>query len=83
MAVDFDFELLDPFTTAVKAAVKAELQDLFLRRSEPGGTVYISHIREAISLAAGERNYVLNSPAADITRTAGQISVVGNFPTGW
>lgn len=66
-----------PNTAAVQTAVQAELADLILREAIPGGTILISHIREAISIAAGETNYVMSAPTADVTRTTGQITTLG------
>lgn len=78
VAVPLDFTIqLTPATQAVKDAVEAELEDLLRREAEPGGTILISHIREAISLAADETDHVLVSPAADVTHTAGQIATMG------
>lgn len=68
---------LTPNTEAAKAAVEAELRDLLLREAEPGATILISHIREAISLAAGEGDHVLTVPAANVTHAAGEIAVFG------
>ena len=42
-----------PSTQAVMDAIEAELADLIRRESEPGGTLLVSHIREAISTSAG------------------------------
>lgn len=70
---------LTPNTAAVQAAVQAEIKDLLRREAEPGGTILISHIREAISLAAGETNHVLTVPAADVTHTVGQIATMGTI----
>lgn len=78
VAVALDLEIsLTPDTAAVRAAVEAEIADLVRREAEPGGTILISHIREAISIAAGETDHVLASPAADVTHTTGQIAVPG------
>lgn len=66
-----------PNTQAVKDAIDAELADLIRREAEPGGTILLSHIREAISVAAGEINYVMTAPNADVTRTTGQITTKG------
>ena len=66
-----------PDTASVRAAVEAELRDLFRREAEPGARLYLSHIREAISIAAGEQDHVLVSPTADIVPTTGQIPVLG------
>jgi uncharacterized phage protein gp47/JayE len=68
---------LSPSTQAVKDAITAELRDLLLREAVPGGTILLSHLREAISIAAGEYNHVLTVPAADVTRTAGQLTTLG------
>ncbi len=46
-----------PDTPEVRAAIAAELDDLHAREAEPGGTLLISHIREAISIAAGETDH--------------------------
>jgi uncharacterized phage protein gp47/JayE len=70
---------LTPATVAVKAAVTAELEDLILREAIPGGTILVSHIREAISIAAGETDHALTSPTADVTHSAGEIAVLGTI----
>lgn len=68
-----------PATDAVKAAITAALRDLIAREAEPGGTLLISHIREAISGAAGETDHVLSSPTADVVSAAGEIAVLGTI----
>ncbi|NDY41242.1 baseplate J/gp47 family protein [Dissulfurirhabdus thermomarina] len=75
---------LDPNTAAVQAAVQAELEDLFRREAavEDGtgsGTLRISHVREAISLAEGEEDHVLVAPTADITVAQGEIATLGTI----
>lgn len=78
-AVDFDVTVtgLDPDSAAVMAAVRAELADLLEREAQPGGTVLVSHVREAISTAAGEVDHELTAPVADVMVAAGSISVIG------
>lgn len=66
-----------PATAAVKAAITAELGDLIRREAEPGGTLLLSRMREAISLAAGETDHTLVSPSTDVTLPADQIAVMG------
>lgn len=78
VTVDFTIHL-DPDTAAVRAAVQAELEDLLRREAEPGGTLLLSHIQEAISLAAGENDHVLTVPAADVTVLATEIAVMGTI----
>lgn len=70
---------LTPNTTTVQAAVENELRDLLAREAEPGGTILISHLREAISIAAGETDHGLVSPVADVTHTTGQIATLGSI----
>lgn len=68
---------LSPNSPAVQAAVEAELTDMLRQDAEPGGTILLSRINEAISLAAGEIDHQLVSPAADVTHTTSQIAVLG------
>ncbi len=70
---------LSPGTTAVKAAVEAELRDLLFREAAPGVTLLVSHIREAISIAAGESDHVLVSPAANVTHAIGTMATFGSI----
>ena len=53
---------LVPDTAKVRAAVEAELDALFIREAIPGRHLLISHIREAISVAAGEWDHELIAP---------------------
>lgn len=76
-AVPLDFEIDLVSDPDVQAAIEAELEDLILREAEPGGTILLSHIQEAISKAAGETDHILNDPAANVTVTAGQLSTMG------
>lgn len=79
VAVPLNFTIagITPNTAAVKAAVQAELQDLLLREAVPGGTVLLSHIRAAISIATGETDYTLTAPAANVTNTTVNMSTMG------
>jgi len=56
---------LTPDTAEVRAAVSAELTDLLDREAEPGGIILLSHIREAVSIAAGETDNDVIVPAGD------------------
>jgi len=67
---------ITPDTPEVRAAVEAELQDL-LSRMEPGGSLLLSHVREAVSIAAGETDNVITAPAANITPAAHEILTFG------
>lgn len=68
-----------PESEAVKAAVTASLADLIRREAEPGGTLLVSHIREAISAAAGEHDHNLVAPATDVTHATGHIATMGRI----
>ncbi|MBU1229563.1 MAG: baseplate J/gp47 family protein [Proteobacteria bacterium] len=70
---------LSPNTTATRAAVTAELRDLFAREAAPGQVIYLSHLREAISISSGETNHVLTAPTADITPGALEFPVLGTI----
>lgn len=78
MALNFTI-LPTPNTLPVKDAIRAELADLLLREAEPGGTILLSHIRQAISIAVGEHNYVMSVPSADVTRNVGDMTVMGTI----
>ena len=77
--LNFTISGLVPATAEVQAAVQAELQDLLLREAEPGGTLLLSHIRAAISAAAGENDYALVSPSANVVNTTGNMSTMGSI----
>jgi len=78
--VELDLTIqLTPATVAVKAAVEAEIEDMILRDAIPGGDILISHIREAISIAAGETDHVLVSPAADVEHEDYEIAIMGTI----
>lgn len=72
---------LKPNSSATQAAARAELQDLFFRTSEPGGTIPISKIREAVSVANGVLDSAVTAPSADVVAPTGQIPVLGT--TAW
>lgn len=83
VAVPVNFQInLSPNTVAVQNAIKAELEDFFRREAKPGGTLYISRIREAISTAAGEFDHVLVAPAANVVMAFGQMPVIGTWTWG-
>lgn len=77
---EWDFELaVTPDTTAVREAVEAEILDLFLREGEPGETIKLWQVEDAINDAAGLTDYTLTAPAADLTHAAGELPSVGTF----
>jgi uncharacterized phage protein gp47/JayE len=68
-----------PNTPAVQAAVTAELEDLLVRDAVPSGTILISRMREAASIAAGEMNNAFTSPTADVPHATGHIATLGTI----
>lgn len=66
------FTLLVPDNAATRAAVTAELHDLWRRKAEPGGTILVSQINESISIAAGEEDH-------EITRTTNIVCAPGQM----
>ncbi len=70
---------LSPDTTEVRAAIAAELRDMLIRDASPGGTVLVSRIREAISVAAGESDHSLTTPSANVSHSAGVLPVLGTI----
>jgi uncharacterized phage protein gp47/JayE len=81
--VTVNFEInLSPNNSTVQDAVEAEINALFLREAAPNSTILLSHINEAISVAAGEVDHALVAPVADIAATRAQIQVVGTFTFG-
>lgn len=81
--VDFDIELT-PDDSGTRAAVEAELDDLFFRDAEPGdgegrGTILLSQMRTAIGIAEGVEDYQLNSPDDDETPDTGELIVRGSM----
>jgi uncharacterized phage protein gp47/JayE len=73
---------LTPDTSAVRAAVEAQLHDLHNREAGLGDTLLISHIREAISSAAGESDHVLTSPVTDVSAASNQLLTFGGCVWG-
>ncbi len=76
-AVNFRIKDLIPDSESVRAQVEAELKSLFVREATPGEALLISHIRQAISSAAGEEDFELLEPTADVPADSTQLLVVG------
>ncbi len=73
---------ITPDTSDVRAAVEASIEDLLRREAEPGGTLLISHIREAISTAPGEQDHVLTFPTVDVPTFFSELLVPGTITWG-
>ena len=73
---------LTPDTTAIRAAVTTELQDLFFREAQTGYAMPHSHLIEAVSIATGEHTHQFVTPTltsgAYFTVTQYQLLTLGN-----
>lgn len=78
-AVDFEIEL-SPNNLATQNAVKSELESFFKREATAKGvTLHRSRISEVVSIAVGENNHTLITPAASITFNYGTLPVLGEI----
>lgn len=68
-----------PDTPDIRAAVQAELADLFLRDAVPGGTIRHSRLVMAIGTADGVQDSALSVPAGDSTHGTGHIATLGTI----
>ncbi|MBN0978904.1 baseplate J/gp47 family protein [Pseudomonas hygromyciniae] len=68
---------LTPDTSAVRAAVAVQLQDLHSREAGLGDKLLISHIRESISSAVGETDHELVAPTTDVAAASNQLLTFG------
>lgn len=81
--VELDMTInLSPNNSTVRAAVTAELEDMIRRDAEPGGTIMISRLREAVSIATGEADSVIVAPTGNVTHSSGEICVLGEITFG-
>lgn len=80
--VVYRFKSVNPDTTAVRAAVEAQLRDLHNREADLGVPLLISHIREAISSAGGEYDHSLTAPAADVPAGKSELLTFGGCVWG-
>jgi uncharacterized phage protein gp47/JayE len=78
LAVDFEV-ILSPDTAAIRVAVEAALEDLLAREADLGANLLLSHVREAVSTAAGEVDSVVVTPGADVVALPYEIVVPGVF----
>lgn len=68
---------LTPDTSAARAAVAVQLQDLHSREAGLGDKLLISHIRESISSAVGETDHELVAPTTDVAAASNQLLTFG------
>lgn len=68
-----------PDTSAVRAAIQAQLIDLHDREAGLGDTLLLTHIREAISGTSGETDHDLTAPTDDVAAATNQILTFGGI----
>ncbi|WP_311886737.1 MULTISPECIES: baseplate J/gp47 family protein [unclassified Pseudomonas] len=66
---------LRPDSSAIRAAVEAQLIDLHNREAGLGSTLLLTHIREAISSATGEVDHDLEWPLANVTAAPSELLI--------
>lgn len=76
--VDFTIELI-PDSVEGRAAVEANIDDLFVREAEAGATLTLKHISRDISLADGTIDHVLHAPAENVTCALNEIARKGTI----
>jgi uncharacterized phage protein gp47/JayE len=64
---------------AYRTAVTAAIADVFFREGSPGGKVLIQHIWAAIASVSGVSDFIVTSPATDITSSTGHLPTVGTI----
>lgn len=77
VALDIVIADLDPDTPENREAIAREIKDMIRREAEPGGTIPISKIWEAIAVAEGVNSFTLVSPTEDVTHDTGEIAIPG------
>lgn len=78
VAVAVNYQIrLKPDGAAIRAAVEAELRGLHRREAAPGKPLLVTHVREAISIAAGEVDHELLAPLTDLEHGTGLMPTFG------
>lgn len=76
--INITFTYLLPDTQDVRDQIEAELLDLIANEVEPGKTLPLSRIREAISSAAGEQDHAIDLDA-DIPSASHELLALGTI----
>lgn len=77
--MNFTIHLNIANTAAIQAAVQASLQEMILSYGQPGGTIYLSQINEAIATATGVYDFTLSVPSSNVTQSTGYIPTMGTI----
>ncbi|MDY0882315.1 baseplate J/gp47 family protein [Dongia soli] len=77
--IDIVVKALTPDRPEVRAAVEAELRDLFLRSAQPGLTIPRSWLWAAVSTVSGEYSHEIIDPAEDVIISTAEIATLGDL----
>jgi len=78
LAVDFEIQL-SPNDSITQTAITTEIDAFIRREGGPAETLYRSRISEAISIATGEAQHNLITPASDVTASTTQVQILGTI----
>jgi len=78
LPVNLVFSTLNPNTPEVRDAIETSVSDLFTREGEPGGTIPLSRLEDAINSAVGEVSHVLSLPTTPIVVPTNRLPVLGS-----
>jgi uncharacterized phage protein gp47/JayE len=76
LPINFVIRLI-PDSPEVRDAVVAELKDKFAAEGRPGTAIPLTHLAEAVSLAAGEWDHAMLAPTANIEPALEALPVLG------
>lgn len=77
--INFTISGLSTASQTTKDAISSAISSVFLRLGEPGGTIDLSDIESEIAAISGTEGFVITSPSANITNTAGQLPILGTI----
>lgn len=79
IAAPINFRITGLSPSSDQATVMSEINTMLQQDAAPGGTILLSHIHDAIGVAAGAGDYTLVTPSANVTNSPGYISTAGTF----
>lgn len=75
-----DFTIhISPDTPTIRAAVQASLEEMLINDATPGGTIFLSRINEAVSIASGVFDQTTSFPSGNVVNDTGYISTMGTI----
>ena len=77
--IDVTLLALEPNTPDVQDQIIASIKDMYLIKSEIGGTIFPSDLYEAILATPGIVHFTMSEPALPFTADAGALPVMGTL----